>query len=97
MKNYIAVHTFKSEELRASYLKTLSKMEQKDIVAAVTGPAAECQMNWMGADGTDNAVCFWKAENPEAIIEQLGDMNNFFDTDSHEMMEEYFDFSTFRQ
>ena len=96
MKNYIAVHTFKSEELRSSYLETLSNMEKEEVVAAVSGPKAECQMNWMGVDGTDNAVCFWKAENAQAIIEQLGDMNNFFDTESHEMMEEYFDFSAMR-
>ena len=96
MKNYIAIHTFKSEELRTRYLETVSQMEPSDIIAAVTGPKAECQINWMGADGTDNAVCFWKAEGPDAIIEQLGEMNNFFDTDCHEMMDEYSDFSTMR-
>lgn len=96
MKNYIAIHTFKSEEMRVTYLDALSQLSPDEVVSAVTGPKAVCQMTWMGIDGTDSAFCFWKAESPDSIIEQLGDMNNFFDTSCHEMMDDYFDFSTMR-
>ena len=34
------------------------------------------------------AYCIWEAESPEAIIDQLGDMNNFSHTESEEMNDE---------
>lgn len=96
MINFIAIHTFKSEQLRAQYLETAAQMSPKEVLAMVTGPRAVCQMNWMGVEGTNRAFCFWKADSHEAIIEQLGELNNFFDTETDEMLDEVLDFAAMR-
>ena len=43
MKNYIAIHTFKSEELRTRYLETVSQMKPSDIQAYENGKAVPKQ------------------------------------------------------
>ena len=41
-------------------------------------------MTMMGAGDSMKMFCKWQAESPQAIIDQLGDMNNFFETTSEE-------------
>ena len=85
MKNFIATHEFKSKELQEQYFQAFSEMSEADIAAAVNGENAVCQMNWANGMASMRMFCWWKAVNADAIIEQLGDMNNFFDTVSEEM------------
>ena len=85
MKNFIATHEFKSETLREQYFKAISQMSDEDISAAVNGEQAACQMNWANGTASMRMFCWWRAESGDAIIEQLGDMNNFFDTVCEEM------------
>ena len=85
MKNFIATHEFKSETLREQYFQAFSQMSDEDISAAVNGEKAACQMNWANGTASMRMFCWWKAESGDAIIEQLGDMNNFFDTICEEM------------
>jgi len=85
MKNFIATHEFKSAELRDQYFQAFSQMSEDDIRSAVNGDEAVCQMNWANGTASMRMFCWWKAESGEAIIEQLGDMNNFFDTVCEEM------------
>ena len=88
MNKYIATHTFKSEALRTQYYEVASSMAPADIKAMVTGDKAVCLKNWTNGEKSMKAYCQWEADNPEAIIEQLGDMNNFFHTESEEMNDE---------
>jgi hypothetical protein len=67
MKDYLATHIFKSEEMK-------KKFHEKAV----------CHMTMMGAGDSMKMFCKWQAESPQAIIDQLGDMNNFFDTTSEE-------------
>ena len=77
MNKYIATHTFKSEALRTQYYEVAGSMAPADIKAMVTGDKAVCLKNWTNGEKSMKAYCQWEAESPEAIIEQLGDMNNF--------------------
>jgi|TARA_B110000240_G_C13205382_1_gene328033 hypothetical protein len=88
MNKYIATHTFKSEELRSQYFEVAGSMAPADIKAMVTGDKAVCHKNWTNGEKSMKAYCHWEAESPEAIIDQLGDMNNFFHTVSEEMNDE---------
>tara|TARA_B100000530_G_scaffold244477_1_gene159911 strand:- start:157 stop:441 length:285 start_codon:yes stop_codon:yes gene_type:complete len=88
MNKYIATHTFKSEALRTQYYEVAASMAPEDIKAMVTGDKAVCLKNWTNGEKSMKAYCQWEAESPEAIIEQLGDMNNFFHTESEEMNDE---------
>ncbi|MBH67273.1 MAG: hypothetical protein CMM58_02860 [Rhodospirillaceae bacterium] len=85
MKNFIATHEFKSTELQEQYFQAFSEMSEADIAAAVHGEKAVCQMNWANGTSSMRMFCWWKAVDADAIIEQLGDMNNFFDTVCEEM------------
>ena len=43
-------------------------------------------MSWNdGGAGGMILACWWRAEGKEAIIDQIGEMNAFFDTESHEL------------
>jgi hypothetical protein len=84
MKDFIAVHTFKSSELRDQYFAAAGSMSEAELVEMTTGANAVCMKNWANEQKMV-AYCHWKAVSHEAIIEQLGDMNNFFDTVSDEM------------
>ena len=41
-------------------------------------------MTMMCAGDSMNMYCKWQAESPQAIKDQMGDMNNFIDTTSEE-------------
>tara|TARA_B110000438_G_C15564474_1_gene542576 strand:- start:82 stop:363 length:282 start_codon:yes stop_codon:yes gene_type:complete len=87
MKTYIATHEFKSKELQEQYFQAVQSMTETDIQAAVTGDQAKCQMNFSNGSGSMKMFCWWEATSSQAIIDQLGDMNSFFDTECHEMGE----------
>ena len=88
MNKYIATHTFKSVELRSQYFEVAGSMDPADIKKMVTGDKAVCHKNWANGEKSMKAFCLWEAESPDAIIDQLGDMNAFFDTECDEMNEE---------
>ena len=85
MKTYIATHEFKSKELQEQYFQAVQSMTETDIQAAVTGDQAQCQMNFSNGSDSMKTSCWWEATSSQAIIDQLGDMNSFFDTECHEM------------
>ena len=85
MKNFIATHEFKSETLREQYFQAFSQMSEEDISAAVNGEKAACQMTWHDGGVGMEMVCWWKADSADAIIEQIGAMNDFFATDCKEL------------
>ena len=55
-------------------------MSEGEIASSMTGEKAACQMTWHDGGVGMEMVCWWKAESPEAIIEQIGEMNDFFAT-----------------
>ena len=81
MKNYIAMHNFHSEELKKKCFEALGSMSENEISSSMTGEKAACQMTWHDGGVGMEMVCWWKAESPDAIIEQIGEMNDFFATD----------------
>ena len=96
MKNFIAMHTFKSAALRDQCFEAMGTMSEQELVAAMTGDKAQCQMSWNdGGNGSMVLACWWKAESEDAIIEQIGEMNAFFDTESHEL-DNIIDFNSMR-
>tara|TARA_B100002052_G_scaffold66624_1_gene59982 strand:- start:88 stop:372 length:285 start_codon:yes stop_codon:yes gene_type:complete len=84
MKDYLATHIFKSEEMKKKFHEVVSSTSPEDLKKGVTGEKAVCHMTMMGAGDSMKVFCKWQAESPQAIIDQLGDMNNFFDTVSEE-------------
>ena len=96
MKNFIAMHTFKSAALRDQCFEVMGTMSEQELVAGMTGDKAQCQMSWNdGGNGGMILACWWKAESKDAIIEQIGEMNAFFDTESHEL-DNIIDFNSMR-
>ena len=71
-------------------------MSEWKLMAGMTGDKVQCQMNWIdGGTGGMVLACWWKAESKDAIIEQIGEMNTFFDTDAHEL-DNIIDFNSMR-
>ncbi len=83
----MATHEFKSAQLQEQYFDAFSNMSESDIQSVVNGERAQCLMNWSNGTKSMKMFCWWKATDAEAIIEQLGDMNSFFDTECLEMDE----------
>ena len=79
MKNYMVTHTFKSKEAKAKMMEMVGSMEMKDIVKSMTGDNAKCQMTWNTPGDTLQMFCWWKGTDTEAINNQLGQMNDFFE------------------
>ena len=79
MKNYMVTHTFKSKEAKAKMMEMVGSMDMKDIVKSMTGDNAKCQMTWNTPGDTLQMFCWWKGTDPEAINNQLGQMNDFFE------------------
>ena len=46
MKNFIAMHTFKSAALRDQCFEAMGTMSEQELVAGMTGDKAQCQMSW---------------------------------------------------
>ncbi len=85
MKNYIAMHMFHSEDLKQKCFEALGSMSESEISSSMTGEKAACQMTWHDGGVGMEMVCWWKAESADAIIEQIGEMNDFFATDCKEL------------
>ena len=85
MKTFIAVHDFKSVDSRTQVLNILESTAVKDIAEMVQGPEAKCLMNFNNGSESMKMFCHWEAISPAAIIGQLGELNNFFDTECYEM------------
>lgn len=81
----MVTHTFKSEEIRRQYFEMSEEMDLDTVRTQMKNDNASFQMNWNA--GEDNMVmyCWWKAKNPEAIIETLGEMGEMFHNDVKEM------------
>ena len=95
MKNYIAMHKFHSEDLKQSCFEAIGSMSESEIASSMTGAKAACQMTWHDGGVGMEMVCWWKAESPDAIIEQIGEMNAFFGTDCKEL-DQIMDFDAMR-
>ena len=84
MKDYLATHVFKSEDMKKKFHEVVGSTSPEDLKKGVSGEKAVCHMTMMGAGDSMKMFCKWQAESPQAIIDQLGDMNNFFETTSEE-------------
>ena len=78
MKNYMVTHTFKSKEMKEKFTETVASMKMEDIVKSMKSDNAACQMTWNTPGDTMEMFCWWKGKDEEAIINQLGQMNDFF-------------------
>ena len=74
MKNYMVTHTFKSAERKNLLIQLL---EDGNIVKSMKSDNAACQMTWNTPGDTMEMYCWWKKDE-QAIINQLGQMNDFF-------------------
>ena len=78
MKNYMVTHTFKSAEMKKKFTDTVASMKMEDIVKSMKSDNAACQMTWNTPGDTMEMYCWWKGKDEQAIINQLGQMNDFF-------------------
>jgi len=85
MKDYMVVHTFKSEEIRQQYFAMGQDMTLDDIRAQMKNDNASFQMNWNAGENDMVMYCWWKANSPEAILETLGEMGEMFHNDVKEV------------
>ena len=85
MKNFMVTHTLKSDEAMEAYFAAMETMSEADIRGAMKNEKASFQMQWNAGKNDKIMFCWWKAENPEAILETLGEMTSLFDNDIREM------------
>ena len=85
MKDYMVVHTFKSEEIRQQYFAMGEDTTPDDVRAQMKNDNASFQMNWNAGEDDMVMYCWWKAISPEAILETLGEMGEMFHNDIKEM------------
>ena len=85
MKDYMVTHTFKSEEIRKQYFAMSEEMDEDTVRSQMKNEKASFQMNWNAGEGNMVMYCWWKASNPDAIIETLGEMGEMFHNDIKEM------------
>ena len=85
MKDYMVIHTFKSEEIRQQYFAMAQALTLEDIRAKLKNDNASFQINWNAGEDDMAMYCWWKANSPEAIIETLGEMGEMFHNDVKEM------------
>ena len=78
MKNYMVTHTFKSAEMKKKFTDTVASMKMEDIVKSMKSDNAACKMTWNTPGDTMEMYCWWKGKDAQAIINQLGQMNDFF-------------------
>ena len=78
MKIYMVTHTFKSAEMKKKFTDTVASMKMEDIVKSMKSDNAACQMTWNTPGDTMEMYCWWKGKDEQAIINQLGQMNDFF-------------------
>ena len=86
MKDYIATHTFKSEEARKQHFAAISSMTPEQMKSALKNEKASFQMNWGNQDAMVT-YCWWKANSPDDILNTLGDLAGLYNNDIKEMTE----------
>ena len=89
MKDYMVTHTLKSDEAMDAYYQALETMSEADIRGAMKNERASFPMQWNAGKSDKVLFCWWKAENPEAIVETLGVMSQLFQNDIREMPNVY--------
>ena len=95
MKNYMVTHTFKSQEMKDKFNETIGGMSREDIIKGSTGDKAKCQLTFMTPKESMKMFCYWKAENTDAVNDQLGTMNDFFEPHQFQEVEgEVFDYNS---
>ena len=68
MKDYLATHVFKSEEMKKKFHEVVGSTSAEDLKKGVNGEKAVCHMTMMCAGDSMNMYCKWQAESPQAII-----------------------------
>ena len=96
MKDYLTTHKFKSVEMKKKMQETMASMKPEDIVKSTTGPNAVCQSSFVSPGDDLIMFCHWKAESEEAINEQLGPMNDFYEPHKHQVIDQIMDFNKMR-
>ena len=66
MKDYMVIHTFKSEEIRQQYFEMAQDLTLEDIRAQLKNDNASFQINWNAGEDEMAMYCWWKANSPEA-------------------------------
>jgi hypothetical protein len=84
MKNYMCTHEFKSTALRAKYFEAFKYFEGKEV-ASVKDNKAHFLMNFNNGTKSMKMFCWWEAIDEFSIIDKLGEMNVFFETECFEM------------
>ena len=69
----------KSKEMKDKFNETVASMKMEDIIKSMTSDKAACQMTWNTPSDTMHMFCWWKGNSEEDIINQLGQMNDFFE------------------
>ena len=80
MKQWIAVHTFISEETRRAYCTPPEERDPPEepmtqnqwVEFATTLPRAKCVQEWLGKE--DFFFCHWEAETQDEILAQLEEL-----------------------
>ena len=70
MKNYLAIHHFASQEVKDEIVEYNATHSVEELSKLVTGPKAKCYLTLI-ANNELRQFCYWVAESPEAIKEQL--------------------------
>jgi hypothetical protein len=84
MKNYMCTHEFKSIALRDKYFEAFQHFEGQEASSVKDGKA-HFLMNFNNGTKSMKMFCWWKAIDDSSIIEKLGKMNVFFETECFEM------------
>ena len=96
MKAYLTSDTFKSAEMKKKMQETMGSMSPADIIKSTTGPKAVCQSSFVSPGDSLVMYCHWKAESEDAINEQLGPMNDFYEPHKHQEIDQIMDFNKMR-
>ena len=84
MKNYMCTHEFKSIALRDKYFEAFQHFDGRGVSSVKDGKA-HFLINFNNGIKSMKMFCWWEAINESAIIEKLGEMNVFFETECFEM------------
>ena len=84
MKNYMCTHEFKSIALRDKYFEALQYFDDREVGSVKDGKA-HFLMNFNNGTKSMKMFCWWEAIDESSIIEKLGKMNVFFETECFEM------------
>ena len=87
MKDWMAIHTFLSEEAKAQHLSAKGKVKTEKEWAeyAMSLEKAKCVQEWCGHE--EFFFCHWRAETEDDILQTLDElgMNELMSTVCYEM------------